>query len=273
MFPLAGDDKSRRFELRSQALASALGAAVGLPFGPAGGVVGAAVGPFFVPAAEQILTEIGLDGRRRSGELIAAGCDASGLDPEEFLRRILSDEKLRLLAGTAIAAATRTAWEDKLPTLGRSLASGVLAADEAAIDTEQLIESAVAEMEAPHLCLLELLICWYPSPGGGEPEPSRDVSDPTARPPGEFWHAGLRVWTTREIENARPRLRPVLLSLLGMLQRHGLAVQEADTGTLGPLANRRGPAQPTWTPTELGALVYQRFLQAGASVPQGWLQP
>ena len=67
-----------------------------------------------------------------------------------------------MLTGFALEAATRTAWEDKVRTLGRSLASGLLADDNAKIDTEQMIIAAIADIEGPQLAMLELLVRWRP---------------------------------------------------------------------------------------------------------------
>ena len=55
----------------------------------------------------------------------------------------------------ALSAATRTAWEDKLRTLGRSLESGLLAEDNAKVDTEQMIIAAITDIEGPQLAMLE----------------------------------------------------------------------------------------------------------------------
>lgn len=156
------DEDSARFDRHAQALAAGLGAVAGVPFGPVGSIVGAALGPLLVPVAEEIFREVGMDGRRRSGEALAATCEASGLSAEETMRRALSNEKSRLLSATAIVAATHTTWEDKVRTLGRSLASGLLAADDAEVDSEQLIMSAIADLEGPHLALLDLLVSWHP---------------------------------------------------------------------------------------------------------------
>lgn len=102
---------------------------------------------------------------------------------------------------------------------------------------------------------------------------------------------------------ARAPLRPVMSSLLGTLQRHGLAVQndnvteaiqkysqklEQETARRIPRPNRSNaglspvprvsptavknmtPA-PSWSPTELGEQVLSRFREAGAEVPDGWI--
>ena len=65
----------------------------------------------------------------------------AGIPVDEMNERINASERTQLLTGFALSAATRTVWEDKLRTLGRSLASGLLADDGAKIDTEQIIGS------------------------------------------------------------------------------------------------------------------------------------
>ena len=67
-----------------------------------------------------------------------------------------------MLTGFALNAATRTAWEDKVRTLGRSLAAGLLAEDNAKIDTEQMIIAAITDIEGPQLATLELLVALVP---------------------------------------------------------------------------------------------------------------
>jgi hypothetical protein len=81
------EDSAERFDRHAQALAAGLGAVTGLPFGPVGSIVGASLGPVLVPVAEEVLREVGMDGRRRSGETLAAACEAPGLSAEETVRR------------------------------------------------------------------------------------------------------------------------------------------------------------------------------------------
>lgn len=293
------EDNAERFDRHAQALAAGLGALAGLPFGgPVGSVVGATLAPLLVPVAEQVFRELGMDGRRRSGEALAAACKASGLSVEETVRRALNDEKSRLLSGTAIVAATHTAWEDKVRTLGRSLASGLLATDDAEVDSEQLIMSAIADLEGPHLALLDLLVSWHP------PLLARDIGlqhvDISAESfTSETWGASQRRWTVDEIATYRPRLAPVLSGLLGTLQRHGLALIESNAEVaiqqlrdalheeqdrqdqvqlmgriIGPTLRKSvpEPQPPTWTPTRLGEQVWLRFRAAGANAPDVWTQ-
>ncbi len=283
-----GEEPDKRRARYQQAAAAGAGAGVGaiMGSGPVGAMVGAALGPLLVPLAEKVWAEVTADGKRRAAEALALACEALDYEPEELEGLIGASDRTRLLAGIALSAATRTAWQDKVRTLGRSLASGLLAADDAQIDTEQLIIAAIADIEAPQLSLLELLACWVP-PGQG-----RVVAEPyEADPSLEEWHLGGRRWTAEDIGVARPRLRPVMSSLLGTLQRHGLATQndniaqalenysqafDSRQGRRIPQATPRisgatvTPAA-TWSPTELGEQVLDRFCKAGAEVPDGWI--
>jgi hypothetical protein len=51
-----------------------------------------------------------------------------GVPVDEMEARIRASKRTELLTGLALDAAWQTAWDDKLHTLGRSLASGLLAA-------------------------------------------------------------------------------------------------------------------------------------------------
>jgi hypothetical protein len=72
--------------------------------------------------------------------------------------RIKASEKTELPAGLALDAAWQTAREDKVRTLGGSLTAGLLAEDGATIDTEQMIIAAIADILAPQLAMLDLLV-------------------------------------------------------------------------------------------------------------------
>jgi hypothetical protein len=85
-------------------------------------LLGAIAVPALEPVAVDIMRRVGQAGKRRSGEVLAIACEVK--------------------------------------ILGRSLASGLLASDDAAIDSEQLIVWAIADVEGPHLALLDLLVAW-----------------------------------------------------------------------------------------------------------------
>jgi hypothetical protein len=87
-----------------------------------------------------------------------------GVPVDEMEARIKAPKKTELLAGLALDAAWQTAWEDKVRTLGACLAAGLLAEDNATINTEQMIIAAIADIEAPQLACW---ISWWPGGRGG----------------------------------------------------------------------------------------------------------
>jgi hypothetical protein len=157
-----------------------------------------------------------------------------------------------------------------------------MATDGARIDTEPLIMAALADIEFPQASLLELLVCHWPMTDKDEL-----VADAYTAPSGASWEAGQRIWPPGDIAHARPMLLPVLPSLLGTLQRHGLVAQSDSPGDpfgrtgrtmqqrfLSDLASKQGsgalgavagyaPAG-SWLPTELGQEVLNTLLEAGA---------
>ena len=226
--------------------------------------------------------------------VLASAAEAADRPIEEITGLTRASEQTRLLAGTAMSAATRTAWEGKVRTLGRSLASGLLTTDDAQVDVEQLIIAAISDIEGPHLALLDLLV---------SSEPDITVSSANVRP---ATAPQRRKWTIRQITKVRPKLGTVVPSLLGTLQRHGLitendnmaeaiqrysnelateAAREASHTTnagvrarpavprLKPNTARRLTPQHSWSPTELGDQVASRFREAGADAPDVWTSP
>jgi hypothetical protein len=303
--PDSGQGKRKDKYQRTAAVAA--GAALGLPLGPAGAVVGAAAGVLLEPLAAKIWDEVTGDARHRGGEALAYAKTATSLNDEEFERVISDSERSRLLTGTMLSAASRTVWDGKLRTLGQSLASGVLATDEAAIDTEQMILAAIADMEAPHLSLLDLLVSYTSIRRMGQQAPEKVKVPEYSHAIGlQFsgapkWAVRNREWTVEQINFSRPSLTAVLSSLLGTLQRHGLAGLDINTDksiekfskeleretnraigprrgsnakgglTQAPRITRVPSEQPTWSPTELGEQVWLRFHDAGAAVPDAWM--
>lgn len=239
-----------------------------------------------LPLAEKVWAEVTAEGRGRGAETLASACEAlDDCEPAELEGLIGASDRTRLLAGIALSAATRTAWQAKVRTLGRSLASGLLAADDAQIDTEQLIIAAIADIEGPQPSLLDLLACWVPPLG-----PGRAVAEPyEANPSLEGWHVGGRLWTSEDIGTARPPLRPIVRSLLGTLQRHGLATQNDNTAQAlenysqefdRKQARRVVQATPrisgatvtppaTWSPTELGRNAYRQGAESACGEVRG----
>jgi hypothetical protein len=297
------DDDERRDE-NVEAIANAAGALIGNAVaGPLGGVIGAALGPKLKRLVIGVGAELSESVRQRQTDVLFWAI-REGVPVDEMEARINASNRTELLTGIALDAASRTAWEDKVRTLGRSLAAGLLADDNATIDTEQMIIAAITDIEGPQLAMLELMVAWRPDRNVTEPLISGPLKLPEEshwRPYDDNWDIAWREWPRELITHARPNLAPLTPSLLGTLQRHGLVVQNDKTGEaiekyaeafgkqLGEQYAREGRAgafrpssvprvqnpaalapEPTWSPTELGETVYLRFLDAGAEVEDVW---
>jgi hypothetical protein len=235
------------------------------------------------PLAGKLWGELRCDSQRRQGEMLAAAQVAMDVDPAQLEREILRSDEARLQAGVALDSASRTTWPPKVIALGRALADGLMATDDARIDTQPLIMAALADVEFPQASLLELLVCHWP----------RTIKDglaakPYTAPTGASWAPGQRIWSPRDIALLRPMLRPVLPSLLGTLQRHGLISQSENPGDpfgrtgramqqrfISDLESKQGSGENlgavegyapagSWLPTELGQEVLDTLLEAGA---------
>ena len=199
--------------------------------GTAGIVAGAVLGPLLEPMAQRIWDELANDGKRRGGEVLAAAVEAAQLPEEEFERLASDTDRARLLTGVALSAANRTTFEGKLRALGYSLAAGLLASDNAVVDIEQLMLASINDIEAPQLCLLDLIVGFEP-PRDDELRPRPvlipDYSYSMTLYSGWYW--GNREWSESQICIARPHLAPILESLIGTLERHGLVRWDDNSG-------------------------------------------
>jgi hypothetical protein len=61
------------------------------------------------------------------------------------------------LAAAVVAAASETMVEAKIRMLGRALATGALAADDAVVDEQRFLVNTLADLEAPHIRVLHQL--------------------------------------------------------------------------------------------------------------------
>jgi len=261
------DDTDERRDRHQRAVAATSGALLGGAIaGPIGIAVGAGLAPLLEPLVEGVWAELSTGARQRQLAVLASAID-NGIPEDDMRERISASDRTQLLTGFALSAATRTAWEDKLRTLGRSLASGLLTEDNAKIDTEQMIIAAIADIEAPQLVLLELLVCWQPlhkiSPFPDRPldipeysyRKSYDIRD------SDGWNPRERKWSAGSMAVFRPNLAPILPSILGGLQRHGLVAWKPKEGDDSVIL---------WSPTELGEQVFLRFRDAGTELPDAW---
>jgi hypothetical protein len=296
---MAERDDDERLDENVEAISSAMGALIGTGIaGPFGSVIGAALGAKLKRWVMGVGAELSKSVRKRQTDVLFWAI-REGIPVDEMEARINASKRTELLTGVALDAAARTAWEDKVRTLGRSLAAGLLADDDATIDTEQMIIAAIADMEAPHLAMLDLLVRWMPLR-------SRVGSGVTALDIPAYsleygpWRVRDRAWSHDQITYIRPRLAPIVPTLLGTLQRHGLVVQndnateaiervakelakdtarfEREGGSRAfhpsgpPHVSNAGRLVPalTWSPTELGEQVFLRFRDAVARLEDVW---
>lgn len=179
------------------------------------------------PVMRQVWDELASDSQASAGQVLVEASSYSNKAPDEFAEIIRQDEERRLLGGIAFAAGSRTRNRDKIRGLGRALADGVLADDDARLDETHLILRAMDDLEAPHITVLDFLVNYYPGTvrQGEQTHPPRRVKDDPRTHERADTHSR---WKVYELEFARPGFRGSAQSLLGTLQRHGLAVSEQD---------------------------------------------
>lgn len=215
--------------------------------------------------ALRIWNELSNDSRKRGSEVLAAAMGATKLSEDEFERLVQGSDETRLLAGIALSAASRTTFGGKIRALGYSLAYGLLAENRAIVNMEQMVMAAIADIEEPHLCLLDVLVHYEPPRGENQPYPRElDIADYSysAILYGDWYHVN-REWPETLICAFRPRLAVVVESLIGTLERHGLARRDTTSAEIVD--------DPNLLPTELGELTWRRFQDAGAKIPDVWL--
>ena len=274
-------------------------AGAGVRLGPEAALAFGAASPLFESLAERTWQELRPDARQRAARVLSTAAEEIGCDDEQLDELIGSSETSGLQAGLAMDAAQRTVWPPKVYALGKALAAGLIATDEDEVSVQDQALTAMADLERLHVILLELLVKY-------EPEWMRDhiVATPHRLPSyldvflaggrpddPKVWSIGRRKWPDFRIVQVRPQLRPVLTSLLGTLQRHGLAVEndsapeglEQLSKDLVQQVNRKAgqtlrgrPTRPvtlreptvrlmgrSWSPTELGETILDYYRLAG----------
>jgi hypothetical protein len=106
---------------------------------------------------EQVVSETLARRRERGQRALAVAASAASMTPGELLERILHDERLLDLAAAVVAAASETMVEAKIQALGRALATGALATDDAMINEQRFMVDILADLEAPHVRVLHQL--------------------------------------------------------------------------------------------------------------------
>lgn len=251
---MAESDNHQRRDENVEAAAAAAGALIGSIAGPGGSVAGAWLGPKLKRWVSGVWAELSESARERQADVLFWAI-REGVPVDEMEARIKASKQTELLTGLALDAASRTAWEDKVRTLGRSLAEGLLSEDNAKIDTEQMIIAAIADIEAPQLAMLDLLVAWRPGRNVAESLVSGPLDlpkDSHDRPFDDLWDIAWREWSRVQIAQQGR----------GGATRLSGAPRVNNPAALAP--------EPTWSPTELGEQVYLRFRVAETALEEVW---
>lgn len=241
--------------------------------------VGSLTGVTVQGLAEQVLIQRHAQGARAWG-YAAQMAGGQGLDEEALARALTSDPARVQLLGFALDAATGAVAEAKLRMLGQALASGALAADDAALASEHLMVRALADLEAPHLRLLEYM---YPDP---ERWQEWKRSGPIEEMRSKMTIAELRGTDRLATSRGRhgvPHLAPFLDALLGVLRSHGLVdivpvdwakwTQERERQSVEQRRLPPSAPQERWQITVFGCRLVERYHQAGAEALEGETPP
>ncbi|MYW94298.1 hypothetical protein G3I59_27790 [Amycolatopsis rubida] len=206
---------------------------------PIAGALGAAAAAVGV-AAEGV--------RRRQQEQaansLAFASSLSGLEEEEVVSRLLGTPGGTELLSICLNGAARSVDRRKLRVLGASLAAGSIQSDDALLDEDLYLSQVVADLEAPHLALLDLL---------NEPHPEL---------------AGTK--NMQAAGRLRSRVNPPVLArqLIATLERHGLiygwsresySMLHKSTRAVIGVNLEKDPVM--WSITEFGEFVLARFLE------------
>lgn len=206
--------------IRASAAVAAGGAALANP------VVGLAAAGL-LPALDQAVTQLQKKQARNVGQALDEAVRVSDLPPEELLERLTGNSARLLLLGNALNAAAQSTYEERVRALGQALASGALAADDARVDEEQIWVTVMADIEVPHLRIIEYLMRDHPDRSG----PMVTQQDTLAQVSGASY-----LMTSR---------------LLATLERHGLA------------RSRLGSSYPRAYPESRGASGSEEWWQRG----------
>ena len=223
--PTGPADETEPGSLAIPALAGAAGAAVGYQLGgAAGAALGAAAAPYLTALIQRSVDELRADRSCRAEQMLQSAGEATGLPPDQLSELASRSPRTRFLTDAAIRAAADTFWPPGVRALGRALAAGLIQAEDAVIDIPKMVLPAMTEMVASHLQLLDLLVmCRWDGSMAGHGAQRIDT-------PGTAYLAHTKgEWTARQMKAALPSLEPVLGSLIGALERHGLIEQNDST--------------------------------------------
>ena len=139
--------------LSAESVGAVLGGLVGMSVGgPPGAVVGAAVAPWASAWVARSLEEF----QARGATLGEAAAAAARLEQDEVVKKALEDPGLDPLVREILDAAARSDQIAALRVLGAILGDRT-ANGAPKIDEDVLITRAIAELQAPHIAVMDLL--------------------------------------------------------------------------------------------------------------------
>jgi len=164
-------------------------------------------------------TDLAVDALRQRmesvGSMVTVAEAESGAGESSLLASARdTPEKLQLTV-EVLDATMRTALEDKIRTLGRTWASGVMSDDQAGVEIERMLTGALAQCEAPHVAVLRVIM------GDYRKSPHADSGD-------QIFGAG---WTPDLLRATLPAYAPAVPSIIARLAAVGL-IGESSTMTL-----------------------------------------
>jgi hypothetical protein len=95
---------------------------------------------------------------------------ALGIEVHELQERLLADERLLEFAGRVLYAAQDISLTQKRRALSRALAAAVADPAPARLDIWELLQSAIREIDSPHIRFLSVISSARPLPPSGPPE-------------------------------------------------------------------------------------------------------
>lgn len=200
-------EKPSQREMAVSAIGAGLATLLGFVAAPAGPEVAATAGMMLTPYTTQLVQRAADEWRRKSEVVAETALAASGIaDPEEFCAKLSGDPDLIALAQKILWAASVSGNEHKLRTLGQLL-GGAVGDRGDRLDEAQILAAALAELEPPHVVVLEVLT-------------------ETAPDPKKTWEGA---WFNSGQVRIRVPLDPEFVqACLNALTRHGLAMAITD---------------------------------------------
>jgi len=220
--------------------AAALVAASAALVDPGLGLLAASALPAVDTAAEIAGTAV----RHRMAAVLGCAAGHVGDTADGFVRQISGDpHKIQLLVD-ALRAGAESVWEDRIRVLGRALANGAIAEDDALVDEERKWVAILASIDAPDLRIMGYLM---------REDPER---------------AGHMIIARREDLAKASGYRQLIGPALLAMERNGLILSErgADQDKQTQYRWHLSESTVIYKRSGLTKACYQRFLDAGVDL-------